>query len=236
MSLRGRIHGFTAWANMRLVPFEHSLGNILMDLLNGTNMKYFLQSFTGKNNEKFTSFDSMTKEQIQTRVKWMLNELKEHKIIANDIILDTRLFAIRSSKHIFDLLWKLVCYDIYFLWIRIDFLSNKNEENLIRVPFTWVPESPPEKKNTKNPEISQLSGFGFIQDVLREGDKEEAEDTIDVNFPGLDFMKSFSLRKIDLHKVPNPKNCIIEMINIQLKTVTEGEQIVFTLHINDACQ
>lgn len=57
MSLRSRIHGFTAWANMRLLPFEHSLGNILMDFLNGTNMKYFLQSFTGKSNEKFTSFD-----------------------------------------------------------------------------------------------------------------------------------------------------------------------------------
>lgn len=57
MSSRSRIHGFTAWANMRLKPFEHSLGNILMDLLRGTNIKYFLESFTGKKNDKFSSFD-----------------------------------------------------------------------------------------------------------------------------------------------------------------------------------
>lgn len=36
-------------------------------------------------------------------------------------------------------------------------------------------------------------------------------------FPGLDYMKSFSLRNLELHKVPSPINCIIEMINIQLK-------------------
>lgn len=57
MNVSSRVHGFTAWANMRLNPFDHSLGNILMDLLRGTNMKYFLQSFTGKKNDKFSSLD-----------------------------------------------------------------------------------------------------------------------------------------------------------------------------------
>jgi len=56
MTIKTRVHGYTAWVNMRLTPFEHSLNNILMDLLRGTNMKYLLQSFTGFKNEKFTSF------------------------------------------------------------------------------------------------------------------------------------------------------------------------------------
>jgi hypothetical protein len=78
----------------------------------------------------------MTKEQLQTRVKWLIKELKDHYIIADDIQLDTRLFAIRSAKHVFELLWRLVCHDIFFLWERIDFLSNQDESLLISVPFT----------------------------------------------------------------------------------------------------
>lgn len=54
----------------------------------------------------------MTKEQIQTRVKWMLNELKEHKIISNEVILDSRLFAIRSSKHVNQINFKFLSIKI----------------------------------------------------------------------------------------------------------------------------
>ncbi|CAF0998747.1 unnamed protein product [Brachionus calyciflorus] len=231
MTIRTRIHGFTSWTNMRLTPFDHSLSNVLMDLLRGTNMKYFLQSFTGQKNDKFTSFDDMTKEQLQTRIKWMLNELKSNKIIPNDVYLDTRLFAIRSSKHVFDLLWKLVCHDIYFLWTRIDFLSNPDEAILVQVPFTWVPVQRNEKKKI-NPEISQLSGFAFIQDALKEeGEMGDEEEKIDdsIKFPGSDLMKNFSLRNLEIHHVPSPKACIIQMINIQLRTVAEGKRIVFTV-------
>jgi hypothetical protein len=57
MPIKTRIHGYTAWVNMRLTPFEKSLSNVLMDLLRGTNMKLLLESFTGEPNEKFTSFE-----------------------------------------------------------------------------------------------------------------------------------------------------------------------------------
>ena len=57
MPIKTRIHGYTAWINMRLLPFEQSLSNVLMDLLRGTNMKFLLESFTGENNEKFQSFE-----------------------------------------------------------------------------------------------------------------------------------------------------------------------------------
>lgn len=46
----------------------------------------------------------MTKEQIQTRIKWFLKELKENNVIAQDIELDTRLVAIRSAKHVINTL------------------------------------------------------------------------------------------------------------------------------------
>lgn len=42
----------------------------------------------------------MTNEQLQLRVKWLLQELKDHHIIPDDIILDNRFFAIRSAKHV----------------------------------------------------------------------------------------------------------------------------------------
>lgn len=42
----------------------------------------------------------MTKEQLQTRVKWALKELKGQNVIPDDIQLDTRSFAIRSAKHV----------------------------------------------------------------------------------------------------------------------------------------
>ena len=77
----------------------------------------------------------MTTDQLQTRIKWFLKDLKESYVIAEDTTLDTRLFAVRSAKHVFELLWRLVCHDIYFLWERIDFLTENNEETLIKVPF-----------------------------------------------------------------------------------------------------
>ena len=60
----------------------------------------------------------MTKEQLQTRVKWFLKELKEYHVIPSDIELDTRLIAIRSAKHVLN--------RIYFCFLMI--LKNiKNE-------------------------------------------------------------------------------------------------------------
>jgi hypothetical protein len=89
-----------------------------------------------------------------TRIKWVLNELKENRIVANDLYIDSRMFAIRSAKHVFELLWKLVCHDIYFLWERIYFLTNQNDKILIKYPFTvnfnsnFVSKKKKEKKLT----------------------------------------------------------------------------------------
>lgn len=65
MTIKTRIHGYTAWINMRLTPFEQSLANVLMDLLRGTNMKYLVQSYTGEKNDKFQSFEKLIKKFIK---------------------------------------------------------------------------------------------------------------------------------------------------------------------------
>ncbi len=78
----------------------------------------------------------MTKEQIQTRIQWVLDELKKQNVVADDLALDTRLFANRSAKNVFELLWRLVQRDIWFLWDRIEFLANPDDRVLLQVLFT----------------------------------------------------------------------------------------------------
>jgi hypothetical protein len=75
-----RIHGFTSWINMRLMPFEQGLSNILTDLMQGTNMKMLLQSVTGTTTERIQSFEKLSPEQIRTRCEWAVKHLKEQYV------------------------------------------------------------------------------------------------------------------------------------------------------------
>lgn len=72
-----RIHGFTSWINMRLMPFEQGLNNILTDLMKGTNMKMLLESVTGSTPDRIQSFEKLSPEQIRTRCEWAVKHLKE---------------------------------------------------------------------------------------------------------------------------------------------------------------
>lgn len=75
--------------------------------------------------------------------------------------------------------------------------------------------------------MSQLSGFtalAFMQDSVggkgetNEQSAAESQKSDEIKkFPGSDVMKSFSVRNIEVRKAPEPKTCIIEMINIQLR-------------------
>jgi len=57
MSLRTKINGFTAWVNLRLMPYNQLLNNVLMDILTGTHMKYFVESFTGRDIKRLENMD-----------------------------------------------------------------------------------------------------------------------------------------------------------------------------------
>ena len=72
-----RVRGFTAWINMRLLPYEQGLNNVLTDLIRGTNMKMLLQSVTGRTNDTFQSFDKLSPEQIRNRCEWAVKHLKQ---------------------------------------------------------------------------------------------------------------------------------------------------------------
>ena len=65
MSLRTRINGFTAWVNLRLTPYNQLLNNVLMDLLTGTHMKYFVESFTGRDLKKLENMDGYVTQRVR---------------------------------------------------------------------------------------------------------------------------------------------------------------------------
>ena len=52
-----------------------------------------------------------------------------------------------------------------------------------------------------------------------EGDQDGGHELKNQNFLGLKLMKSFSIRHIKTGYAPDPKTCIIEMINVQLKVI-----------------
>jgi hypothetical protein len=56
-TLKAKTHCYTAWVNMRLTPLNQSMSNVLMDLLQGTNMKVLMEAFTGHKFERIHSFD-----------------------------------------------------------------------------------------------------------------------------------------------------------------------------------
>ncbi|CAF3574213.1 unnamed protein product, partial [Rotaria sordida] len=223
-----RIHGFTSWINMRLMPFEQGLNNILTDLMKGTNMKMLLQSVTGTTTEKIQSFEKLSPEQIRTRCEWAVKHLKEHQVIPEDVHVDARLFAVRSAKHVFDLLWRLVEHDIWFLWERIDFLLQDDASALLQVPLKWIPtidSSSDIDKSKKN--ISLLAGFGtkdVVDDVMSQAGQSGKKPG---KFSETEPMLAFSKRNLT-KKYPKPSACIIEMIQLVLQKTSEGRRINFT--------
>ena len=55
--MRTRIRGLTAWVNLRLMPYNQLMNNVLMDLLSGTSMKYLVESITGRDLKRLESMD-----------------------------------------------------------------------------------------------------------------------------------------------------------------------------------
>jgi hypothetical protein len=59
--------------------------------------------------------------------------------------------------------------------------------------------------------------------------EQKKPDEKEKKYPGYDLMSSFSLRTPKTSRAPDPKSCIIEMINLQLRTLPEGRKIVFNV-------
>ncbi|XP_071956727.1 uncharacterized protein [Antedon mediterranea] len=234
MSLRTKINGFTAWVNFRLQSYDHLLNNVIMDLLKGTNLKMLIQSLTGVDNKKLKSFDGLTQQQKVSRMEWVIGELKENDIIPVDVFVDCRLFAMRHAEHVFDLLWRLVCHDIWFTWERLEYLLHKDDKVLTEVPFEWIPKLRPEKSAKKKKAKvtkSLLSGFGsgaVISESLPSSPEPEAVSATPslpyTPFPGDNYCKKFK-PKNKMWPRPDAEDAVLEMINAQLQTSREGRKL-----------
>nr|CAB3262745.1 uncharacterized protein LOC100182602 [Phallusia mammillata] len=234
MSLRTRINGFTAWANLRLVPYDSLLNNVLLDLTKGNHVQQLLHSMTGKTLKKLQSFEGLTQAQKVTRIEWFVEELKKSDVVPDDVKVDCRMFAMKSADHVFHLLWRLVAYDIWFTWERMEFLQQDNDENLSEIPFRWTPEPPPKKKKRRVIRTSDtmMSGFGSSSQVVQDATPSPEPEGFE-QFIGADRMKAAKPHrpKGGWYSYPSPDECILEMINSQLQLVSEGHK--FTVYSLD---
>ncbi|XP_071099543.1 uncharacterized protein [Haliotis cracherodii] len=231
MSMRTKIRGFTAWVNLRTMSNNSLLNNVLMDLLTGTHMKYLIESITGRDFKRLESFDGLSQQQKQTRVEWVLEELKRCNVIPIDTYVDARMFAMRSADHVFELLWRLVSHDIWFVWERAEYLQHDDRDILTQVPFKWTPEPPPKKKKKTKLRKSLLSGFGSASMVEEKIEGADVPDEQWVKYPNSDFMKNFK-RKRTAGRYPNSDKCILELVNAQLKKSKEGSNL-FCYSVDD---
>eukprot|EP00794_Sanderia_malayensis_P010823 gene10823-11975_t len=228
MSLRTRINGFTAWVNLRLsLSTGHLMHNVLIDLLKGYNMKILLESLTGRPFKKIRSFDGLTLAQKETRVEWMMEELKRHEVIPEDVFIDSRMFAMRSAEQVFELLWCLVCHDIWFVWERSEYLQQEDDGALLSKPFTWTPPRPPSEHHLIEKDTSLLSGFGSKSVVTKSDNVDHDSPKDDSPYAMRQSVEERDKEMISRNKMkgseyPEPDYCILDLINTHLKMTREG--------------
>ncbi|KAJ7381794.1 hypothetical protein OS493_038975 [Desmophyllum pertusum] len=126
-----------------------------------------------------------------------------------DTYVDSRMFAMRCADQVFDLLWCLVCHDIWFVWERSEFLHR----------LKWTPPPPPPKTPTHKIEKSMLSGFA-----------NKITDS-DANWhPGVAVPKpnnksdDMVTKRHRSRNYPSPEYCILDMVNAHLKMNREGRE------------
>ena len=130
---KSRIHGFTSWINMRLMPFEQGLSNILTDLMKGTNMKLLLQSVTGTTTEKIQSFEKLSQEQIRTRCEWAVKHLKEQYDFSFICIQIKDKFLVKLYPKMFKLTLVYLLFAVQNMLISKSFFSIKKNSFVFRI-------------------------------------------------------------------------------------------------------
>nr|XP_026689433.1 uncharacterized protein LOC100182602 isoform X2 [Ciona intestinalis] len=227
MSLRTRINGFTAWINLRLVPYGSELANVLVDLTKGSHVQQLLHSMTGKTMKKLQSFEGLTQNQKVTRMEWFVEELKKSDVISDDVKIDSRMVCMKSADHVFDLLWRLVAHDIWFTWERMEFLQQDDDKLISEIAYRWTPDPPPKKKKRRvtRTSDSMMSGFGSSSQVVEDPSPDPDAEAYE-KFPGSDKMKSTKPHRPrgGWYSYPGPDECILDMINSQLQRVSEGHK------------
>lgn len=226
MSMKTRVNGYTAWANLRLSSVGHPImGNIIGDLLDGLNLKTLIESITGRPLKRFETLEGLPPSQRETRVQWILDELIKCEVVSSDVEVNTRTFAKGIADEIYNLLWPLVCYDINFVWERADFLLQDNIQSLVKYPFSWVPPAP-EVKPPSPIKKDLLAGFSAVS--RRDNKKVQLpEEKPNVNWTTKSAMNSRDKVMINHTKVlkgaPYAVQAIIQMINLNLKKAADQD-------------
>ena len=206
MALQTRINGFTTWANYRLQLVGHdSMDNVMTDFMKGYNLKMLVESITGRPFRKLKTFDGLTENQKETRIQWIVDELKDCGIVDRQIKVDCRLVALRVLDNIVDLLWYLVSFDIEFIWARSGYMTQYNMEKLIACPFLCVP-----------PSWSTSRG----------------EETVNSKTAAMERDDDMILEN-KLKKSKTSTNCIFELINRHLKMTRDGRKVKCVTNFSD---
>jgi len=215
MSLKTKVNGFTSWANFRFGAVGHGkVENIWLSLFDGYNMKVLIESMTGRPLNKLKQFNGFSQSQRETRIQWVIDELIKCEIMDKKMFVDHRSIAAKLATEVFRLLWYLVCYDIYFLWIRSDFLQSNNITLLTSSLFTCIP---PNSSSIDGHSNTILQGF-LAQTEPNEkfSSKASAEKRDEV---------MINMTKCQTNNPPTPKECILQLINSHLKMTNEGKKL-----------
>ncbi|XP_015208239.2 uncharacterized protein [Lepisosteus oculatus] len=234
MAFLSKINGFTSWANIRLMESGHHVNNVVKDLFTDTNLKALLESYTGKTVRRMQSMDGLTQQQVITRVEWFVDELKKAGVVPeHDIINCYAIATTKNPKHVFDLLWKLITHDIWFIWEYSRQPLLADDKLLCVVPFKWTPEAPATgiKPDSSlgvaqpihgEPDISKSleeSGFLHRYDPAQQVEIEPS--------PGQDLPETYNSKLLlrSWKSYPSPDQCILDMVNTHLQMAASGKKL-----------
>ncbi|XP_029452950.1 uncharacterized protein LOC115089116 isoform X2 [Rhinatrema bivittatum] len=232
MSYKTRIHGFTAWINVRLYPFDCQINDVLTELFLGANLKLLLESLTGRNQTKMKILEGLSGTQILNRVEWFVEEIKKHDVIRENTYIDFHSIAQEKPQHVLGLLWKLITHDIWFTWERHSQLQHSDDKIVCSIPFKWTPKIPPAEKKEPEPE-STLSLIATLEELSSKPHSSIGQilspptDKMDFQpFPGREQAKKYNKRipKAGSSFYPSPMKCTLDQVNGLLKMTSLGRK------------
>nr|XP_033809212.1 uncharacterized protein LOC117364282 isoform X3 [Geotrypetes seraphini] len=230
MSYEALANGFTAWINVRLFEIDRQFSDIFVELFLDTNLKLLLESLTGETLQKMKSLDELTEMQIYHQVKWFVEEVKKHEIIAKFTKIDYWSVAQRRLDKVLNLLWNLIVHDICFTWERYVQLLHAENKVVCSVPLKWTPKVPPADKKQPMPE-STLNLIAILEDLSRKSKSSiinmEAPAEVDFEpYPGHEKAKEYNTKIPKQGRLfyPPPKKCILDQINELLQMTSAGQK------------
>ncbi|XP_066933260.1 uncharacterized protein [Clytia hemisphaerica] len=214
MSFETRIKGLTAWANLRLQYAGHDdlMKNIVSDFMVGYNLKVLVECVTGRPFRKLKTFEGLSLTQKETRIRWIVEELIECGIIPSNITLDYRQIASNIASEVFEFFWKIVTYDIQFIWLRSDFFQSGKWEEIVKYPLNFTPP------------MFGYSGNGDSFKNILQSNQTSSSSKVTSKMAAINRDIKM-IKKRHLKSIPSPFECIYSLINKHLKMTKAGQKL-----------